>query len=269
MENLKPRQDSFCVHYTTIGSETYSNGTKAALAAGYSKKSAHVTATKLLKQEAIRSRIVELQAENMRRNMITIDKVVTLYFNSDRPGPRWVFDIWVSTRETINSDWGSPVALESPINSHLDEGDPVISDDGLVLIFGRDHDTRNGKLWMATRRTKEDPWDEPQMLGSMVNILKSNYGPDISSDGRWLIWCSSEHGDYEDFDIWQAPIIPIVDFNDEGIVDSTDMVIMIDHWGTDNSLCDIGPMPWGDGIVDVQDLIVLAEHLFEEVPPVE
>jgi len=76
MENLKPRQDSFCVHYTTIGSETYSNGTKAALAAGYSKKSAHVTATKLLKQEAIRNRIVELQAENMRRNLITVDKVL-------------------------------------------------------------------------------------------------------------------------------------------------------------------------------------------------
>jgi len=28
-------------------------------------------------------------------------------------------------------------------------------------------------------------------------------------------------------------------------------------------------MPWGDDIVDVQDLKVLAEHLFEEVPPVE
>jgi hypothetical protein len=28
-------------------------------------------------------------------------------------------------------------------------------------------------------------------------------------------------------------------------------------------------MPWGDGIVDVQDLIVLSEHLFEEIPPAE
>jgi hypothetical protein len=26
-------------------------------------------------------------------------------------------------------------------------------------------------------------------------------------------------------------------------------------------------MPWGDDIVDVQNLIVLAEHLFEEVAP--
>jgi len=74
--NLKPKQDSFCVHYTTIGSETYSNGTKSALAAGYSESSAPVQATRLLKQEAIRNRIIELQAENMRRNLITVDKVL-------------------------------------------------------------------------------------------------------------------------------------------------------------------------------------------------
>ena len=70
-------------------------------------------------------------------------------------------------------------------------------------------------------------------------------------------------------DIWQAPIIPIVDLNIDGIVDAADMCIIVDNWGTNNSLCDIGPMPWGDGIVDVQDLIVLAEHLFEEFPPTE
>jgi len=56
----------------------------------------------------------------------------------------------------------------------------------------------------------------------------------------------------------------VVDFNFDGIVDSADMCIMIDHWGEDYPPCDIGPMPWGDGVVDVQDLIVLAEHLFED-----
>jgi hypothetical protein len=59
-----------------------------------------------------------------------------------------------------------------------------------------------------------------------------------------------------------VPIIPIVDFNGDGIVDAADMCIMVDYWGTDEPLCDIGPTPFGDGIVDVQDLIVLAEHLF-------
>jgi hypothetical protein len=46
---------------------------------------------------------------------------------------------------------------------------------------------------------------------------------------------------------------------------------MVDHWGEDYPLCDIGPMPWGDGVVDVEDLIVLAEHLFEQLPgrPIE
>jgi hypothetical protein len=47
------------------------------------------------------------------------------------------------------------------------------------------------------------------------------------------------------------------------------MCIIVDNWGTDDPLCDIGPTPFGDGIVDVQDLIILAEHLFEEVPSAE
>ncbi|MHC4437523.1 MAG: LamG domain-containing protein [Planctomycetota bacterium] len=47
------------------------------------------------------------------------------------------------------------------------------------------------------------------------------------------------------------------------------MCIIVDHWGENYSLCDIGPTPLGDGIVDVQDLIVLAEHLFKEIFPPE
>jgi inhibitor of cysteine peptidase len=64
-------------------------------------------------------------------------------------------------------------------------------------------------------------------------------------------------------------IAPVVDFNGDAFVDKADVCIMVDHWGTDNRLCDIGPMPWGDGVVDVQDLVVVAEHLFEAFPPVE
>jgi hypothetical protein len=47
------------------------------------------------------------------------------------------------------------------------------------------------------------------------------------------------------------------------------MYIMINNCGTDEPLYDIGLPPFGDGIVDVQYMIVLAEHLFEEVSPVE
>jgi lysophospholipase L1-like esterase len=54
------------------------------------------------------------------------------------------------------------------------------------------------------------------------------------------------------------------DFNSDGIVDAADMSIIVDHWGENYPLCDIGPAPFGDNIIDVQDLVVLAEYLFTE-----
>ena len=66
-----------------------------------------------------------------------------------------------------------------------------------------------------------------------------------------------------------ASSIPIVDFNNDEVVNSIDVSMMIDHWGTDEPLYDIAPPPLGDGVVDVQDLILLSEHLFEEIFPLE
>jgi len=54
------------------------------------------------------------------------------------------------------------------------------------------------------------------------------------------------------------------DFNADGIVDAADMTIMIDHWGQNYPLVDIGPAPFGDNMIDVNDLVVLAEYLFTE-----
>jgi hypothetical protein len=118
---------------------------------------------------------------------------------------------------------------------------------------------------MSMRATTDDPWGEAVNLGPAVNSSAHDCHPDISSDGSTLYFISTRTG----VGIWQVSIEPIVDLNDDGIVDAADMCIIVDYWGTDEPLCDIGPMPWGDGIVDVQDLIVLAEHLFEEVPPPE
>ena len=128
---------------------------------------------------------------------------------------------------------------------------------------------RWGDLWVTTRPTKDDPWGEPVNLGPTVNSAYTEMTPSISADGSTLYFESDRPGGFGGHDLWQAPISPVVDLNGDGIVDSADMCIVVDHWGTEDSLCDIGPMPFGDGIVDVQDLIVLAEHLFEEVPPLE
>jgi hypothetical protein len=111
------------------------------------------------------------------------------------------------------------------------------------------------------RATVSDPWGTPVNLGPTVNSSRNEPTPKISADGLTLYFGSNRSGRW---DIWQAPIVPVVNLNSDEVVDCADMCIMVDYWGTDEPLCDIGPMPWGDGIVDVQDLIVLAEHLFEE-----
>jgi lysophospholipase L1-like esterase len=54
------------------------------------------------------------------------------------------------------------------------------------------------------------------------------------------------------------------DLNSDGIVGAADMSIIIDHWGENYRLCDVGPAPFGDNVIDVQDLVVLSEYLFEE-----
>jgi lysophospholipase L1-like esterase len=52
------------------------------------------------------------------------------------------------------------------------------------------------------------------------------------------------------------------DLNSDGIVNSTDICIIVDNWHMSELSCDLTPPPFGDGIVDVQDLVALAEHLF-------
>ena len=36
-------------------------------------------------------------------------------------------------------------------------------------------------------------------------------------------------GGYGTWDLWQAPIDPIIDFNGDGVVDTGDMCIMVDN----------------------------------------
>ncbi|MBN2314850.1 MAG: PD40 domain-containing protein, partial [Sedimentisphaerales bacterium] len=203
-----------------------------------------------------------------------------LYLSSDRPGGYGDVDIWVATRATPNDEWGEPVNLGPPLNTAAGEYYPCLSPDGLLLFFSDiDNEASDGfrprtgghgqsDMWMTRRKSITDPWEEPVNLGPGMNTSSFDSQPRLSPDGSFLYFTSSRPDSSlapVNTDIWQAPIIPIVDFNGDGMVDSADMVTMVDHWGTDNRLCDIGAMPWGDGVVDVQDLSALAGYLFEEV----
>ncbi len=192
---------------------------------------------------------------------------LTLFFSSDRPGGYGSRDLWMTPRLSVDGSWGAPVNLGSAVNTPAYENGPSISSDGLLLIFWSDRAGGYGSrdMWMTRRSVKDDPWSPAVNVGEAINTPASEAQAHISADGRTLFFWSNRAGGFGDNDLYKASIIPIVDLNGDGIVDAADMCIMVDHWGTDEPLCDIGPMPWGNGIVDVQDLVVLSEYLFKEL----
>ena len=146
--------------------------------------------------------------------------------------------------------WSSSIALAGKIYviGGVKFGGPVFS---TVEEYDPITDTWITKLDMPTRRG---------MLSTSV-VNGNIYA--IGGSRIWWPWTGTSM--IEEYDL--NPLV--VDFNSDGIVDAADICLMLDYWLTDEPLYDIAPRPFGDGIVDVQDLIVLAEHLFKEFPPAE
>jgi hypothetical protein len=201
-----------------------------------------------------------------------------LYFYSQRSGGYGSDDIWVSRRANKNDPWGEPTNLGPIVNSSASESFPFLSYDGLLLLFSEDYygpirpgGFGNLDMWVTRRASVLDPWGTPVNLGPIINTSSLDGGPRISTDGSTLYFCSERPGGYGGIwgDIYQAPIIPIIDLNGDGFIDTEDLLIMIDNWGTDKSLCDIGPTPLGDGVIDEVDLEVLMSYWGQEIFPLE
>jgi hypothetical protein len=184
---------------------------------------------------------------------------LSLYFNSTRVGGYGGNDIWVAKRATIDDEWGEPVNLGPNVNSAGGDNEPCISTDGLTLVFNRG--LRN--MMASTRKFINDDWGPAVDLG--FPAPGNFYGPALSPDGSTIYFdAAAPWGGYGDNDIWQINFIPIVDFNSDEIVDIADLVALIEHWGQEDPLCDIGPLPLGDGIVDEADLEVFMTHWGQE-----
>jgi hypothetical protein len=193
---------------------------------------------------------------------ISIDSL-SLFFDSDRAGGHGSQDLWIATRTSISDTWSAPTNPGSNVNSSAVDAFPSLSADSLTLFFMSNR-TGNYDLWMTRRASIGEPWGPAQNLGPAFNSNDVDACPTISFDGSVLFFMSMRPGGIGGMrDLWQVKIDPIVDLNGDAIVDAADMCIIVDNWHTNNSLFDIAPMPFGDSVVDVQDLIALAEHLFE------
>jgi len=194
-----------------------------------------------------------------------------LYFsgwNRDaRPGGFGRADLWVTRRETRDAEWGEPVNLGPTVNKASFDARPSLSADGLLLFFESDRHDGHGSVdvYFMRRATLSDPWSEPRNLGMQVNGPYSDENGVISPNGSTVYFHSDRPDGYGGYDIWQAPVVPIVDFSGDGFVDDTDLSIMEGHWGQNYPPCDIGPMPWGDGVVDEMDKQVLLTYYGEVI----
>lgn len=94
MPALRGRYEKFCQEYVI----DY-NGTQAAIRAGYEERSARQQASRLLSQEAILNRIMELQADQVKRLAITQDYVVMQLLDTYKccreatPVMQWDYDL--------------------------------------------------------------------------------------------------------------------------------------------------------------------------------
>jgi len=191
---------------------------------------------------------------------------LSLYFGSNRekigtayPGSCYLY---VTTRATANDPWSAPVRLGSAVNPGLafDSDYATISEDNLSLYLRvRDLLSETKGLRVAMRESQLDSWSRSVDLG-----LRGG-SPRFSTDGSTMYFCSRAFGGYGDADLFQVPILPVVDFNGDGKVDGKEVLIMTESWNQDDPLCDIGPTPMGDDIVDLQDVIALTEYIGKEV----
>jgi len=190
-----------------------------------------------------------------------------LCFLSARAGGYGGFDLYVSKRATVNDAWGASANLGSVVNSPFNEASSCLSPDGLLLFFQDAGAPRPGgyggsDLWMTRRASLFDPWATPINAGPKVNAATTEMRPCIPPDGSTLYFTTGSTN-------WRAPILPIVDFNADGKVDLADLTLLIDNWGTSNTLCDIGPYAWGDGKVDIQDLKAFVAAWEKQNPPAQ
>jgi hypothetical protein len=118
-----------------------------------------------------------------------------LYFVSDRPGALGGpgdQDIYVASRQSVNSAWGAPARVPPPISSPFFDITPTISLDGLTLYFASN---RPGPfsppwpdLWVSHRASVNHAWGPAVNLGAGVNTPLFEGSVDVSPDQRSLFF---------------------------------------------------------------------------------
>jgi len=116
---------------------------------------------------------------------------LTLYY--DESG-----GIRIATRMSLSEPFAQPVSLTS------NDMWAQLSSDGLTMYFASDRPGGCGyqDIWMATRSSPRDPWQDPVNLGPAVNSNDWDWAPCVSANGLELYFASEHDCNDSDWDLW-------------------------------------------------------------------
>jgi len=124
-----------------------------------------------------------------------------------RPGGYGSHDLWMTTRETTNDPWGTPVNLGPPVNSLSTDVGPCISPDESTLYFSSDRPGGSGgiDLWQVSIEPVVDINGDGIVDAADMCIIVDHWGENYSL-------C----------DIGPTPL-------GDGVVDVQDLIVLAEH----------------------------------------
>jgi hypothetical protein len=139
------------------------------------------------------------------------DGPANLYFTRGAL-PTFRADIYVAPIKRDGETRGPAVLVRELSAPVANDANANVRTDGREVYFwsfgpGRP-DAQLGDLYVSTRRSVHDPWSTPTRLGIPQNTVFNEIGPDLSFDGRTLLFVSDRPGGFGLFDLYMSTRTP-------------------------------------------------------------